>query len=132
MTLHVEALGDVRRVKTEAFRAPMLRARRAMQSARWELAAKILERVIDDARRRGVCHAEALWALAVCMAGMGSTVRALALLEQSIEQDPTALTPYEARDALRRLGGGPPRRVPTGGPSSGRRRRARSPKGSEA
>lgn len=78
----------------------MTRVRRSMNQGRWREAATVLERVILDCRARKAGHAEALWALAVCLDALGHEPGALLALEAAVELDPTALTVHETRDAL--------------------------------
>lgn len=71
-----------------------------MNDSRWREAATHLERVILDCRARNAGHAEALWALAVCLFELEHEPGALLALQASLELDPTALAPYEFRDVL--------------------------------
>lgn len=81
-------------------RLRMVRARAAMTTRRWHQAATILRQVIRELVTHGLGHAEALWALAVCLDAQGEETAALAALDESLHQDATALTTHETRDAF--------------------------------
>ena len=111
------------RTPFDHLRAEMIRARTAMNEERWRDALALLTRVVRDTRDAGIGHSEALWAQAVCHDALGDEAEALRLLEASIAEDPTALTPYETREfmLLRLL-----ERASDEGRSLSERRRARS------
>lgn len=78
----------------------MARARKFMDEGRWCEGASLLERVILDCRAKNVGHAEALWALGVCLFALDHEAGALLAIQASFELDPTALAVHELRDAL--------------------------------
>lgn len=78
----------------------MARARELMEEGRWCEGASLLEQVILDCRERGAGHAEALWALAICLFALDHEAGALLALQSSLELDPTALAVHELRDVL--------------------------------
>jgi tetratricopeptide (TPR) repeat protein len=78
----------------------MARARESMNEGRWCEAATLLEQVIDECRGKNQGHAEALWALAICLFALDHEPGALLALQASLELDPTALAAHELRDAL--------------------------------
>lgn len=78
----------------------MTLAREFMDEGRWCEGATVLERVILDCRGRNMGHAEALWALSVCLFALDHEAGALLAAQASLELDPTALAVHELRDAL--------------------------------
>lgn len=96
-------------------RAEMKAARHEIREGELRIACHRLQRVIRLARAAGLGHAEALWALAVCLDGIGQRERALATIEASIAQDATALVALETREAIRAKGATRSRRRPPRG-----------------
>lgn len=92
--------GNSRHAGEEATRDAMAQARAAMNEERWPEAATLLASIVRSCRARRAGHAEALWALAVCRDALGDEAAALALLDDAVASDPTALTPHETREAL--------------------------------
>lgn len=92
--------GPVDQETIDVIQAEMQAVQHEIRSGELRIAAQRLRRLIREARAKGLGHAEALWALAVCLDGIGDADGALAAIEASVQQDPTALVALRTRSEL--------------------------------